>query len=484
VIFFKETKFRTLLLLSKKEDLINRFTETLKGIVKVCSVNRLCEGEESKYDFIFIESSYFHFENYKLNEEHVHSVLGQLKQHFPDSKVVVFAHKELIDELAMIVKFGANDYLTLPLVRAEFLLLNEEIKKMVLTEEGVDYLTGHFWDRSFISQITTKSMLMKDVFFKVRQVAPKKTNVLLTGETGVGKNVVSRLIHCHSDRRDKPFVSVHCGAIPESLLESELFGHERGAFTGAIKRKLGKFELANGGTIFLDEIGTMTKGAQVKLLQVLQDSTFQRVGGEVEIRLDIRVIAATNIDIAEHVKSGEFREDLFYRINVFPISIPPLRDRVEDLPSLLRIFLQRYNKLYGCSINGFSTDVLNYAKYYDWPGNIRELENFVERACIIEKSNVLTLSSFPDLIRKLNGKDHSRFGPNGNVFDGSGDKVLPLMSARQKVIDDFEKNYFEDRLSENNGKIKTISEVAGIGPRQTHKLLAKYDLHADEYRKK
>lgn len=461
-------------MLSKNNKVNERFSEILRNIVDVTIVENLCGNENENYDYVFVNASIFHFQNFQLKGSHVHSVLEHLQEHFSESKIIVFAKKELIDEMAIIVKSGVSDYLTLPIIRDELLLLTEDIKRIAIEEEGFDYLTGHFWDKTFKSQMNTQSKIMKDVYLKVRQVSEKSANVLLTGETGVGKNVIANLIHCHSDRRSKPFVSVHCGAIPESLLESELFGHEKGSFTGAIKRKLGKFELANGGTIFLDEIGTMTMSAQIKLLQVIQDSTFQRVGGEVDIKLDIRIIAATNIDISDHIERGSFREDLFYRINVFPITIPALRNRKEDIPNLLSVFLKRYNDLYHSSIQDFSTDVLYAAKNYDWPGNIRELENLVERACIMESSDTLSMSSFPILDRTS----------NENHYDGEEAIALPLMTARQIIIDKFEKGYFEERLLENKGKIREVSKAAGIGARQTHKLLAKYDLQAGDYRKK
>ena len=236
---------------------------------------------------------------------------------------------------------------------------------------------------------------MLEILDKIRIVSATKTTVLLSGETGTGKSFFANLIHSHSNRDGNPFISVHCGAIPDTLVESELFGHEKGAFTNAHKRKLGKFEIANNGTIFLDEIGTITSGLQIKLLQVLQNGTFSRVGGEFSMKTDVRVIAATNSKLSEMVDTGKFREDLYYRINVFPIEIPPLRNRPEDIPLLVDTILNRLNQEFNKNISGVHAQVMKALKLYPWPGNIRELENVLERACLLESSEILTPESFP-----------------------------------------------------------------------------------------
>ncbi len=236
---------------------------------------------------------------------------------------------------------------------------------------------------------------MRDVFAKIRQVAGTRTTVLLTGETGTGKSLIAKLLHSHSNRKDMPFINVHCGAIPDTLVESELFGHEKGAFTGAIRRKLGKFELAHGGTIFLDEIGTVSQSVQVKLLNVIQERIIQRVGGENDIPVDVRIIAATNEDMGLLCEEGKFRRDLFYRLNVFPVRIPPLRERANDIPRLAESFINQFNGLLNTEIKGVHPQVLDTLLEYDWPGNVRELENVIERACILETGDVLLPDSFP-----------------------------------------------------------------------------------------
>jgi transcriptional regulator with GAF, ATPase, and Fis domain len=314
---------------------------------------------------------------------------------------------------------------------------------------------------------------MKKVFDKVKLVAPTRTTVLITGETGTGKGVLAKLIHRHSNRCDNQFISVHCGAIPETLIESELFGHEKGAFTGAFQRKLGKFEIAHGGTIFLDEIGTITSSTQIKLLQVLQDRTFQRVGGEESIETDVRIIAASNMDLENMCVDGIFRKDLFYRLNVFPIEIPPLRERIEDLPLLVGTFLRNLNKMYQKNINDLHPQVMEAFVSYSWPGNIRELENLIERAYILETASILTPESFPSEIFVFDT-------PKAQV---SLDISLTLSEVRQQGIENIERSYLKQILTLNEGRIKCAAKSAGITPRQLHKLLSKYGIRKEEFKR-
>jgi transcriptional regulator with GAF, ATPase, and Fis domain len=313
---------------------------------------------------------------------------------------------------------------------------------------------------------------MKKLYEKIQAVAPTKSTVLLIGETGTGKNLLAKLIHRRSNRRDNQFISVHCGAIPETLLESELFGHEKGSFTGAIKRKLGKFEIARGGTIFLDEIGTITLSAQIKLLQVLQDGIFHRIGGEEEINADVRVIAATNVDIKAMCEEGSFRKDLYYRLNVFPIEIPPLRERVEDIPNLANGFLKKMNSVNLKNINDIAQEILEALQKYSWPGNIRELENIIERAYILETSSMLTRDSFPSEILDSDLPD----------IIPSVEAGLTLAQTRRRGIDNIERAYLKELLSRNKGRIKESAETAGITTRQLHKLMVKYGIRKEEFK--
>jgi transcriptional regulator with GAF, ATPase, and Fis domain len=292
------------------------------------------------------------------------------------------------------------------------------------------------------------------------------------GETGTGKGLLAKLIHRHSNRGDAQFISVHCGAIPDTLLESELFGHERGAFTGASRRKLGKFEIASSGSIFLDEIGTITPSAQIKLLQVLQDGTYSRVGGESVLKTNARVISASNTDLNKMTLEGLFRKDLYYRLNVFPIEIPPLRDRIEDIPLLTGFFLRKLNQEFQKGILGIHPQVIQAFHQYAWPGNIRELENLMERAYILELSDQLTPDSFP--------KELFEYGERAPLF--SVDDSLPLAEARRLAVDRFERQYLKSLMARNHGKINRSAQEAGITTRQLHKLMVRYGLRKEDFK--
>ena len=303
-------------------------------------------------------------------------------------------------------------------------------------------------------------------------MAAKKVTVLLTGETGTGKGVIAHLIHQHSKRSGEQFISVHCGAIPDTLLESELFGHEKGAFTGATRQKLGRFEIANGGTIFLDEVGTISPSMQVKLLHVLQDGSMQRIGNEKPMEVDVRIVAATNEDLNQRRIDGTFRGDLYYRLNVFPIELPPLRERLDDIPLLIETFLSRHNRLYAKNISYIHKDVLRAFRQYDWPGNIRELENLIERAYLLEESETLTPDSFPaELFATDRAETHVPFHPNKT-----------LAQFRQECYDALEKQYLKELLSTHHGIIHKSASAAGITPRQLHRLLSKHKIVKESYK--
>jgi DNA-binding NtrC family response regulator len=318
----------------------------------------------------------------------------------------------------------------------------------------------------------TRTPAMQEVFAKAGRVAPTRTTVLLTGETGVGKSTVARLIHALSNRAGKPFVSIHCGAIPENLVESELFGHEKGAFTGAVRQKPGKFEVADGGTVFLDEVGTLPPSSQIKLLEVLQSRTFQRVGGTRDIEVDIRIVAATNDDLDALCREGRFRKDLFYRINVFTLDIPPLRERTADMPALVESLLLRLQPGEAEPILDVEPDVLEALSRYDWPGNVRELENLLERALILETGTSLSRDSFPA----------EMFQAEGMVPVALLDSDLPLEEVRRRAVEEVELAYLRQILERYSGRIDHSASHAGITTRQLHKLMTKHGLHKEEFK--
>jgi len=295
------------------------------------------------------------------------------------------------------LKAGAYDYIAKPFDIEELkIIVRKAVERRELEAENVHLRTA-LEERFTFANIIGKSAKMQQIFAVVSRIAPTHSTVLITGESGTGKELIARAIHYHS-RRNGKFVSINCGALPESLLESELFGHERGAFTGAIRDKKGLFQEAAKGTIFLDEITEMSPPMQVKLLRVLQDRSIRRVGGNDEIPVDVRVIAATNRDLSDSIQKGTFREDLFYRINVIPVTLPPLRQRKEDIPLLADHFIAKFSVQLGVQPKRISVEAMRALEKYAWPGNVRELENAVERAVALETSEVLTTRSLPEVV--------------------------------------------------------------------------------------
>jgi two-component system, NtrC family, response regulator AtoC len=298
------------------------------------------------------------------------------------------------------MKEGAFDYITKPLNFEELrVILENAVEKQRLLSENV-YLKKQLRDKYEFSNIIGSSPAMQKVFTRISKIIKTDSTVLILGESGTGKELIAKAIHGNGPRRDKPFIAVHCGAIPENLLESELFGYTKGAFTGAIRDKIGKFEAANHGTIFLDEIGTLPMHLQIKLLRVLQEQEVERIGSNRPIKLDVRVISATNVNLEEEVKRGAFRDDLFYRLNVIPVTLPPLRDRVEDILPLVRHFLVKYCKEMDRPPMAITKEALMAFEVYKWPGNVRELENAVERTVALTEGDQITLSDLPSNITK------------------------------------------------------------------------------------
>lgn len=426
------------------------------------------DAKKGHYDLIFIDIEML-LEG--LGRKEAADRYNAFKANCDESQVVVLADKDHIRSAVNAVKAGAADYITYPIDPAEVRLVVADLEATQITSSELIHLRDQFWGPEARQAVQTRHAVMQQVYDKIRLVARTKSTVLFTGETGTGKTMLAKLIHSHSNRSDQAFISVHCGAIPETLIESELFGHEKGAFTGADRRKLGKFEIAQGGTIFLDEVGTLTPAAQIKLLQVLQDGTFSRVGGTDTLKADVRVIAATNDDLKAATSSGRYRNDLFYRLNVFPIDIPPLRSRTGDIPFLIDLFLKRLNSDMLKNIHSVDSRVVAALKRYPWPGNIRELENLIERAYILEQTPVLTPDSFPSELFEGQLETPSEPAP----------VTLSLSAARNLAVEDFERQYLKDLLMTNRGRINRSAEVAGITSRQLHKLMQKYNLHKEDF---
>lgn len=408
--------------------------------------------------------------------------LREIKEHDPRTFVVIMtAHSNLNDAVAAI-KDGAYDYLEKPVSADK---LTNIVKKSIEAHEMVSNLTASnpIFDDDIESEIIGSNSKMKEVFNLIYKLCKVETTVLIRGENGTGKELVARAIHFNSPRKSGAMVAVNCGAIPENLMESEFFGHEKGAFTGAYERKIGKFQLANNGTLFLDEIGELKPEMQVKLLRAIQEKKFTPVGSNREVKTNARIIAATNRNLEKMMETGEFREDLFYRLNVMPIFLPPLRERPDDIPELAVTFLQKFSKEHGKVINGLDPECLEIMKKYRWPGNIRELENVIERAFIVESSAMMTKSSLPDQMKKdltLHEPHLSHLGSHsGPHISGVKPESGPLDFEIFK--EQAEKEFITSALRANKGKINQTVAQANIPKNTLLRKIRKYSINVKDF---
>ena len=395
------------------------------------------------------------------------SALKNIKALSPETIVIMITAYASINTAIQAMKDGAYHYITKPFNNEEIkLIIKNALEKGNLQKENL-LLKQVVRDRYHFGNIIGQSPKMLGLYNLLEKVSPTKTNILITGESGTGKELVSKAIHYNSPRKEKPFVTLNCGAIPEPLIESELFGHMKGAFTDAIATKKGLFEVANEGTIFLDEISELPLSMQVKLLRVLQEREFKRVGGTEDIRVDIRIISATNKDLEEEVKEKRFREDLFYRLNVIQIILPPLREKKEDIPLFATYFLNKYSKELNKPISRISPEALRILLHYDYPGNVRELQNIIERGVALESTQELTaqnLSSYLD--EQLPQKKET-------VNLEIPDEGIDL----EKVVEDLERTLLVKALDRTNGIKKKAAELLRINFRSMRYRLEKYGLN-------
>lgn len=375
--------------------------------------------------------------------------------------IMVTAHGT-IETAVEAMKMGAKDYILKPLRLDEILAKVERIAQLSNLIKENEYLLNRLQQTYDFTNMIGKTDKIQELFSLVKDVASTNTTVLIRGESGVGKELIANAIHYNSSRVKRPFIKVNCGVLAESLLESELFGHMRGAFTGAIKDKVGRFELANGGTLFLDEIGDISLNMQLKLLRVLQEGEFERVGGTETIKVDVRIIAATNKDLEVAMEEGNFRQDLYYRLNVIPIEVPPLRERKEDIKYLVYHFIEKFNKVYGKTINDIDEEALKIIESYEYPGNIRELENLIERIIVLNKNDRIRVTDLPDYIFK-EGKSESL----GEVDMSEGLGSLVENFERQLIVKALEKN--------NNNKFQT-AKMLQMNRSTFMSKLKKYDI--------
>lgn len=395
--------------------------------------------------------------------------LAQIKQVDPRIFVVIMtAHSNLQDAVAAI-RDGAYDYVEKPVQPDK---LAQIVKKALETQEMVSSLavSAPILDDDVDTEFVGSSQKMREIFDLINRLSQVDTTVLIRGENGTGKELVARAIHFNSPRKHGEFVAINCGAIPEALMESELFGHEKGAFTGAVERKIGKFQLANKGTIFLDEIAELKPDMQVKLLRVLQEKRFTPVGSNREVATNARVIAATNRNLEKMIEEYSFREDLFYRLNVMPIFLPPLRERLDDLENLISHFVRRFNRKMNRHIHGFSQQALEILRSYRWPGNIRELENIIERSFIIENTPQVLPSSLPDALRAA-AQSEVEF-----ALPGSYQGPLDFDSFKERT----EKEFIVQALKANKGRINQTVAQANIPKNTLLRKIKKYSINVKE----
>jgi len=394
-------------------------------------------------------------------------LLSILRQRHPDVVAIVITGYGTIESAVEAIKMGAYDYLTKPIVDDEIrLVVQRALQQQSLLREN-RALKQQLQQRYGLDNVIGQDYRMLKLFDVVEAAADTKTTVLITGESGTGKSLMARAIHQRSSRRDKPFIEVSCGSIPEALLESELFGHAKGSFTGAVADKDGKFKAADGGTIFLDEINSASQGFQVKLLRVLQEKRYEPVGSNSTIQADVRVIVATNVDLNKEVEAGRFRQDLFYRVNVVTIGMPSLVERLGDIPKLAESFLARCRAEIGKEVIDVTPEAMNLLQRYHWPGNVRELENCIERAVVLCKGRHITADDLPVHILAETAKPQAAAASAGAAW-------TPM--SLKDALEEPEKRVIEAALRANGWNRQTTAEVLDINRTTLYKKMKKYGL--------
>jgi DNA-binding NtrC family response regulator len=420
--------------------------------------------DQDDYDFIFMDV--------RMPGMNGLDALAKIKSMDPRIMIVILTAHSNLQDAVQAIKNGAYDYLTKPVDTASILkILNEGITaKRMVTDLAV---SAPIFDDDIDTEVVGTSKKMKEVFDLVYRLSKVDTTVLVRGETGTGKELVAKAIHHNSSRKSGKFLRFDCSAFTDEELESELFGHEKGAFQGADKRKIGALQTANNGTLFLDDVGKLQPEVQVKFLRVLQEKVFSPLGSTREFKTNARIIASTNHNLEKMIEDGDFREDLFYRLNVMPIFLPPLRERLEDIQELTLFFIKKYNKVHGRSINNVTKSALELLKMCPWDGNIRELENVVEHAFIVEKTDQITTESLPDYIRSIPQKpDHLKNAEKGQI-DGPMDF--------DKFKEESEKQFIIQALKTNNGRINKTVAAANIPKNTLLRKIKKYGINVKDY---
>lgn len=395
-------------------------------------------------------------------------VLKKIKKIDPQAVIIIITAYASVESAISAMKIGAFDYIQKPFKHDELLLTIQRAREHKNLQDENIRLKDELKRKFSFEKIIGKSRVMNNVFETIKASAPTRSTILLQGESGTGKELVARAIHQNSDRANAPFIIVNSGSLPPDLLESHLFGHLRGAFTGAVSDKKGLFEAADKGSIFFDEISSLNMETQAKLLRVMQDREFMRLGGTKTIKVDVRVIAATNTELEELIKEKKFRQDLFFRLNVIKIELPPLRERKEDIPLLVKHFLDIYSKENKKEIIGVSEEVMEVFSTYEWPGNIRELENLIERAVVLTKSKLLTRNSLPPFFYA--GEDKQEMAPLPPNHFGT------LKEQTQR----FQKNWIMEALRKSNGVQKKAAQLLGVKPTTLNEMIKRMGIDIND----
>lgn len=403
----------------------------------------------------------------KLPEMSGFEILKRVRESKPDIAVVMITAYGNVKQAVEALKAGAFDYVVKPFDVDELkIIVAKALEKKRLQEENI-LLRKELKGKNSFETVIGKSKKIKQIYSMIEKIAGTDSTILVTGESGTGKELAARAIHSLSPREENRFVSINCGALPENLLESELFGHVEGAFTGAVADKVGLFEVAQRGTLFLDEVGEMAPWTQVKLLRTLQDKKIRRVGGTEEAAIDVRIIAATNQDLKKKISEGKFREDLFYRLNVISFEMPPLRERKEDVPLFVNHFLKKYSMEIGKSMKRIAPDVMKLFESYPWPGNIRELENVIERTVAIEDRETITLDSLPDELLTARKREET-------------DLLFQKNFCLTSFLDEAAQSYIKQARLLSGGNLKKTASLLGISYRNLRYLIDKYKLKTDQ----
>lgn len=450
--------FENILLVEDDANSRKGLTQFLQGLDY--DVITASNGNEA-YDLFKKEKPDLVISDIRMPEMDGVTLLEKIKDEAPSAKVILLTAYGSVEDAVKAMKKGAFYYLTKPvnLEELEF-LVKKAFSSHQLEEENRELRQELFKERYDQGLLIAQSPKMKELLKTVDKIAASQASVLIEGESGTGKELIARRIHELSARKSQPFIAVHCAALTETLLSSELFGHEKGAFTGATDRKKGRFERAHLGSLFLDEIGEISKDTQVKLLRVLQEGEFERVGGTKTIKVDVRLIAATNKTLIDEVKLQHFREDLYYRINVIYLKVPPLRERKEDIPPLVEAFIRQYAQLNAKKISGMDSEALRLLMCYDWPGNIRELKNIVERMIVLSSENRLTAEHLPEEFKSA---------------PLAGSTSAPLLEGKSRITD-VEKDLIQKVLREAHGNKSLTAERLGISRRTLYRKLDEYKI--------